>query len=417
MSRPKGAKNKPKYKGGVQILNFDKQIANSPVTKTNTMYGIVNYGEKNDYPYKLLDLYNTSVTMRACVDFSKNAIIGDGIDWENINVEDAPNPNYYTSWFSFLSQLAYDFVMFDAFAFQIIMNRDKKTFSFFNQPIDTVRLEEMDEDGVINNAYLCKDWTNPVKYPPVKVPMFGFQDDATIKAGQVYLFYYHRHNPINSYYGLPTYTSAINSIQAEAAYQVYDHKQVSNGFTPSGILTLNAVETDEERMQIIKNVTAMFTGADNAGNVMISFRDNDEQQAPAFTPFSAQTEHIDLYDKANERTVNRIMAAFKIPSKALIGYPCDDTGFSNSGEFLEAAFRLYNVNCANQNRNEMLDIINKLFAMNGIDVKIILKPLKYNYDGQSDNNNEVVEDRVEDDKTEQGSVTDETATERENNSI
>lgn len=416
MSRPKGSKNKPKYRGSnVQILNFDKQIANSPVTKTNTMYGIVNYGEKNDYPYRLLDLYNTSVTMRACVDFSKNAIIGEGIDWEAINIEDAPNPNYYTSWTTFLSELAYDFVMFDAFAFQIIMNKDKKTFSFFHQPIDTIRLEEMDEDGVINYAYLSKDWTNPVKYQPVKVQLFGFQDEATLRANEVYLFYYHRHNPINAYYGLPTYTSAINAIQSEAAYQTYDLKTISNGFTPSGILTLPAVETDEERMQVIKNVTSMFTGQENANNIMITFRENDEAKSPEYTSFTQANENVDMYEKANERVVARIMAAFKIPSKALIGYPCDDTGFSNSGEFLESAFRLYNVNCANQNRNEMLDIINQMFQMNGIDVKIVLKPLVYNYVEEKDTTE--TEEPTEEDKTEQTKVTDDTATERENNTL
>lgn len=410
VGRPKGSVKKKAISNNIQILNFEKQIANSPITKTDTLYNIVKYGEKNDYPFRLLDLYNTSITMRSCVEFATNAIIGDGIDWDNINVNDVPNPNYYTSWYSFLRQLAFDFVMYDAFAFQVIKNKDGKTYSFFNQAIDTVRLEEMDEDGVINNAYLCKDWTAPSKYPPVKVPMFGFQDEATIQSGQVYLFYYHRHNPISSYYGLPTYTSGLNAIQSEAAYQMYDLKSITNGFTSAGAISLPAVETDEERNQIIKNITSMFTGEQNANNLLIQFRTNNEDKGVLYTPFSAPTTHVDLYDKANERVVNRIMAAFKIPSKALIGYPCDDTGFSNSGDFLESAFRLYNVNCANQNRKEMLDIINKMFQINGIDVEIVLKPIVYNYDENTQDNT-----MNEDDKTEQQSVTDDTATEREDN--
>ena len=74
------------------------------------------------------------------------------------------------------------------------------------------------------------------------------------------------------------------------------------------------------------------------------------------------------------------MAGWKIPSKALIGYPADDTGFSNSGEYLESAYALYNVNVANNARRELLDVINTLFKANGVDIEIMLKPLRYKID-------------------------------------
>jgi hypothetical protein len=74
------------------------------------------------------------------------------------------------------------------------------------------------------------------------------------------------------------------------------------------------------------------------------------------------------------------MAAHRINSKALIGYPSDDVGFSDSGAYLEEAYRLYNVNVANNNRREILDVINTLFKANGVDVAIMLKPLRYKTD-------------------------------------
>lgn len=74
------------------------------------------------------------------------------------------------------------------------------------------------------------------------------------------------------------------------------------------------------------------------------------------------------------------MAAWKIPSKALIGYPADSTGFSDSGAYMESAYALYNVNVANNNRREIIDVINQLFQMNGVDIEIILKPLRYKID-------------------------------------
>lgn len=392
MARTKGSLNKKtiekmsKYRGSnLQLLTFDKQIKNTAVTKDNNLYNIVNLGERNDFLYKILDLLNSSVTFRACVDFATNAIVGSGIDEDKMGGVELLPPNPNMDWFSFLRAIAYDFVWTDAFSFQIVKNRDDKTYSVYHQPVEQVRLEKMNEDGEIKNAYICRDWTNTVKYPPVKLPLFGFQNENEIPKGEVYLFYYRRYNNMSYYYGSPSYLSAIDCIQSEAAYQTYDLKQIKNGFTPSGILTLDEVETDDERNQIIRNLTSMFTGETNAGSVMISFRTNDDSKGAEFTPFSAADSHVDLYDAANDRTVNRIMAGFKIPSKALIGYPADSTGFSDSGAYLDAAFRLYNVNVADQNRREILGVINNVFKMNGVEIEIVLKPLKYTLEENENN--------------------------------
>lgn len=382
--RPVGStKNKINLsKGGVSVMKFEKQIANAPLTKLNAQYGIINYGQNNNYPYKLIDLYNTSVTHRACIDYAVNAIIGEGIDWESMKIKngDIPNPNYSMSWDSFIRALAFDFCLYSSFAFQVIKNKDNKTYSFFPQPMETVRLEEMDEDGVINNAYLCKDWSATGKYPPIKIPMFGFQPDEEIPMGVPYLFYYKRYNPVNAYYGLPTYSSALNAILAESKYQNYDLKAIMNGFTPVGAITLPSVETEQERNAIINNITAMFTGEENANNLVITFRNNIEDKPIEFTPFQQSATNVNLYADSNERTINRIMAGHRINSKALIGYPVDSTGFSDSGAYLEEAYRLYNINVANNNRREILDAVNTAFKANGIDVEIALKPLRYKTD-------------------------------------
>lgn len=368
--------------GGVSIMHFDKQIENSAIVRPNALYGIMNFGVDNLYPYKLINLYNTSVTHKACCDFSTNAIVGEGIDWETMQVKngDIPNPNYSMGWNEFIRALAFDFSLYSAFAFQIIRNKDGRTYSFFPQPIETVRVEEADEEGVINNAYICKDWSATGKYPPIKIPMFGFQEDKEIPKGVPYLFYHRQINPVNFYYGLPIYSSAINAIQAEAQYQTFDLKNIVNGFTPVGCLTLPEVETSEERDAIIKNITSMFSGAENSNALMVTFRSNIEDKGVEFVPFTQKSQSADLYANANERTINRIMAGWKIPSKALIGYPADNTGFSDSGAYMESAYALYNVNVANNARREILDVINQLFQMNNVDVEIVLKPLRYKID-------------------------------------
>lgn len=409
--RPVGAKTR--IPTSVNVMKFEKQIMNAPITKYNTMWNIINYGEDNLYPFKLIDLYNTSVTHRSCIDYACNAIVGEGIDWEQMKMKngDIPNPNYSMSWDEFIRALAFDYCLYSAFAFQVVKNKDNKTYSFFPQPIETVRLEEMDEDGVINNGYLCKDWSEPVKNGVIKLPMFGFQEDKEIPRGVPHLFYHKRYNPVNAYYGLPIYSSALNAIMAEAKFQTYDLKSVTNGFTPVGAITLPSVEDDKQRDAIINNITKMFTGEETANSLVITFRDSIEQKPIEFTPFAASVSHVDLYSQSNERTINRIMAAHRVNSKALIGYPSDDVGFSDSGAYMEEAYRLYNVNVANNNRREILDIINTMFKANGVDVEIVLKPLRYKTD---DAEPSTVDTNVQ---TTGQTATEDEVEERENNTI
>lgn len=416
MARTKGSLNKStlekRNSGGVFNIKMEKQIENAPITKRNELYNIIQYGSKNLYPFDLIGLYNTSVTHKACCDFSTNAICGEGLDYDAMKIknEDLENPNYSMGWFEFIRALAFDFSLYSAFAFQIIKNRDNKTYSFFPQPIETVRLEEMDEDGVINNAYICKDWSAVGKYPPIKIPMFGFQSEKEIPMGVPYLFYHRQYNPVTPYYGLPIYSSALNAIQAEAQFQTWDLRSIVNGFTPVGAITLPQVEDDNERNAIIDNITRMFTSAQNANQLLITFRTNIEDKPIEYTPFTHSATNINLYADANNRTIQRIMAAWRIPTKALIGYSVDDTGFSNSGEFMESAFALYNVNVANNNRKEIVDVINQLFKMNGVDVEIKLKPLRFRIDQEKT----TVDDST---KTQGETKTEDEVEEREENTI
>lgn len=416
MSRPIGSKNKPKVpqnRGGLFVTKFQKQIENAPITRYNAQYNIIQYGARNLYPYDLISLYNTSVTMKSCIDFMATALAGEGINWEemNENEKNIQTPNYHTSWFSFIKSLCFDMSLYSAFAFQVIKNRDNKTYSFFHQPIETIRLEQMDEEGVINNAYLCSDWSEPQKNGVVKIPMFGFQSEKEIPMGVPHLFYYAQYNPVNKYYGLPIYASALNCIQAEAKFQIQNLRQIVNGFTPSGALTVPSCETDQERNEIIKNITDMFTGELNSNNIVITFRDNIEQKPIEWTPFTQSTTNVNIYADATERTQNWIIGAFKIPSKMLIGYPSDNNGFSDSGSLMESAFALYNVNVANSIRREILDVINNTFKLNGVELEIKLKPLRYKVD-------DTQEEKIDtNDKAQGNPQTEEEVEERENNTI
>ena len=158
------------------------------------------------------------------------------------------------------------------------------------------------------------------------------------------------------------------------------------------MLVLNEVETDEQRQAILNNITNTFQGSNNANSVLVTFRNNVDEQKPEFIPFAANNGNINLYESANERTVSRILAAHQIPNASLVGMPdIGATGFASEADKLETAYQLYNKLTGNTNRMAVIRTLNQMFKMNGVDTEIVMKPLSFNDFGNDAN----VEERTE----------------------
>ena len=136
MPRTKGAKNKPKTiirtnNSIVVKTNLEKQVENQPLTR-DTSRGWISWGSSNLYPMELTNLYYNSVTHKACIDFAVTSILGGGVDYEAMKMDDSQLiPNYQQSWDEVLENLALDYVLYGSFALQIIKNEDGRTYSFY----------------------------------------------------------------------------------------------------------------------------------------------------------------------------------------------------------------------------------------------------------------------------------------------
>lgn len=388
MSRPKGSLNKATLAkmqqqtskgGGVFLTKLEKQIEGSAITRKNAL-GWVNWGVRNNYPNLLLDLYNQSPTHRSAVNFAVQSILGNGVDFEQMQLNgDEVVPNYAQTWDEVIKSLALDYILYGSYAIQVIMNKDGKTYSFWHMPLDKVRWSEYDEDGQITKYWICQDWTMTGTYPPFEIDALDMKDEWKLEKGKPYLYVYRTYSPTMTYYTQPHYAAAIKAIYAEIEYCNYDLKNIVNGFAPAGVLTFPEVETDEERQAIIQNVTRMFQGSDNANSVMITFRSNIEDKGVEYTPFQSNKGSFNYYADANQRVINRILESHQIPNAALIGMPdIGNSGFSSEADKLEVSYQLYNKLTGNYNRMAVIRTLNQMLKMNGIETEIIMKPLSFN---------------------------------------
>lgn len=375
--RPVGSTNKKSNL--MRVVQMNKNIKNSPVINSDNPYKWVTYGKNNNYDMYLLDLYHNSTVHSACVDFIANAIIGDGVDYQAMQIQNIEEmtPNYLESWDELLSKISLDLVIFGGYALQIIKNRNDKTYSFFHQPFSTVRFGKKDENGEIKKAYISKDWSNYVKYQPLEIDVLNYTDDVNIALGKPYLLVYTNYNIFDEYYPNPHYTSALEAIESDIKLKRYDLNAIMNNFSPSGVLTLNPVADADERKTILDNIQATFSSEENANNLLITFRSSNDDKPVDFTPIASNVDGVNMFADTNERNMNRILSAHRL-SKGLIGLPVDDAGFSSEGAILEAQFNLANILLINNLRKRIVKHINTLLALNGIDVELKLKPLKFN---------------------------------------
>lgn len=379
VGRPKGSTKKPQNRNGMYVMNFEKQIEGGAITRDSSM-GWVKFGLRNNWPNLLLDLYNQSPTHHAAVNFAVQCICGDGIDYEAMGLDGTQIfPNYQYSWDTLLRNIALDYILYGSYAIQIIRNKGGEDFSFYHIPYEKVRCSPYDEDGVITSYWISNDWTALGQNPPIEVEAIDMRDESEIKMGKPYLYVFKNYDPTMTFYQNPSYIAGIKAIQSEIQHILFDERSATNSFVPSGMLILNSVEDDNERKAILDNIRQMFVGSENASQVMVSFRSNIEEQAPSFVPFTANQGNVNLFDAANQRTVNRILSSHNIPSASLCGLPdLNNSGFSSEADKLETSYQLYQKLTGNYNRKNVVKSVNDMFKLNKIDVEIILKPLKFN---------------------------------------
>lgn len=379
MARTVGSKNKPKFGNMTRVINLNKQIENTPIINDEGYTQYVTWGKNNNFPDMLLDLYHNSVIHNACVDFIANAIVGDGVDYDKMNLLGVEVvPNVYEDWDELIHKLAMDLAIFGGYALQVIKNKNDETYSFFHQPFSQVRFGKKNDEGEIKTAFLCKDWSNVAKYKPIEIELVNTTNDIRLKSGKVYLLTYANYNLFDEYYPNPHYSSAYDSIRGDIKLKDFDLNSVTNNFSPNGALVLNRVDDENERKQILRNIEEMFSGSNNANNMIVTFKNSDADSPVTFVPFTSNVEGVNMFSDNNNRQTQRILSAHKIASKALIGLPLEGAGFASEASILEAAYNLTERLLIASLRRKLIGNLNVLFKMNGIDQKVVLKPLSFN---------------------------------------
>lgn len=372
-------------KNKIISLNLEKEIKGLAVCRKGAKW--ISWGRRNDYPSILSALYYNSTIHKSCCDFAITGVYGNGLEQNDIVANTTPNPLY--TWDELIKNIITDYVIYGSFAFQVIMNKDRRTYSFYHQPISSIRIAE---DEI--NYYICKNWQETGKYQPEFIESMNFADDEKLQYGKRYLYVYKQYAPDADYYAVPSYIASIKAIQADIELTNFDLKAIVNNFNASGMLLLPNVADEEEKQEVIRQIQNAYKGSENANSLIINFIDSlDNNTNPIqFIPFNKVSDDIDVFAQMNDRTVDRIISAHKIPNKSLIGMPTDSASLGGDGNILNTSWNLYNNTVAKTMRDTIIKNLTKIFKLNGLEVDLKLQELDFSVTDNTQNNNTSVED-------------------------
>jgi hypothetical protein len=313
----------------------------------------------DDFFNTLIKRYETSPTNQACIDGTTDLIYGKGIKAKDrLDLEEYL---YTLTTDDEIRKIAFDYKLFGNAAIQCVFNTDRtKVVNFYHLPVDTLRAEKVNEEGIIPGFYYSADWLNK-NIKPKYIPAFGqnqWEDDVQV----VYL---KRYAQGKFYYGIPDWYSSLQYCAVEEEVSNLHINNILNNFMPSTIINFNGgVPAVEEQALVENSIANKFTGTTNAGRFILSFNDNPEYKT---TVEMLRPENLhQQYDFIAEESSRKIMLAHRITSQMLFGIKTA-SGFSSNADELKTAYEILLAMVIQPFQQEILKQIQGIVEFNGID--------------------------------------------------
>lgn len=351
----------------VHVLNLSAYT--TPVIQESKRDAWVDFGEDNNYYQFLLDRYTNSTTNNAIINNISRLIYGRGLS----ATDASRKPNEYAQAMALfnkdcLRKIAIDRKMLGQFAIQVHYNdKHDRILKAFHMPVNLLRAEKCNKDGEIEAYYYSDDWTDVKKYPPTRIPAYGYSKD------KIEILFSKPYAVGMKYYAYPDYQGAVPYALLEEEIADYLINEVQNGFSGTKVVNFNnGVPTEEQQSIITNKVLGKLTGS-KGQKVIVAFNDNmDTKTTVDDLPLNDAPEH---YTYLSEECMRKIMLGHNVTSPLLFGI-AGANGFSSNADELQNSFILFNNMVIKPLQDEILEALDTILSFNGISLNLFFKTLK-----------------------------------------
>lgn len=330
---------------------FDFQIIENatkviPVLKECKLSGKkwLSYGEKNDFPNYLFDLYLRSTVLQSVIEGIIDYTVGAGVNSLTVNNEINTDGDTIED---LIKQLLVDYMVTGGFAINVLRDVENRVSELYWVDMRNVRLSE---DG--KTAYYS-DNINGWGVKPDEIPVFDPN-----KKQKNSLFYYKGHIS-RGIYPIPRWSGAITAVETSTEISKYHLSAILNNFSPSALISFNnGVPNKPEQEAIERKINNKFVGSGNVNRLILSFSNSGEN---ATTIQTIDSDNADQkFDTLKDSIFEEIFIAFR-SSPELFGMRKEGNGF-NKQEYLEA-FSLFNKTMIQPLQKDIIRCFDKIYGI------------------------------------------------------
>ena len=324
----------------------------------------VSWGDGNKYPQFLLNLYDNCTTLQTVINGTSDYVCGDDIVCNVSGFETKVNMKGDTIK-DIIQKITMDYLIFGSFAIQVIKNYNGKIAELYWVDVNKLRSDEKNEV-----FFYSEDWTK--SYGRVKTLKYPKYQPYDTNATSIYFY---KGNKARNVYGSPIWSAAVKNAQIETCITDYHLNEINNNFMTSKLISFNnGTPSDEQKLEIEKNLNEKFSGAENAGRVMISFSESKEN-APEIMDLGTDN-FADRYNTLAKRNKEEIYCSFRA-TPLLFGLVSESNGFSTS-EYSDS-FQLFNKTVVAPIQDAIIDVMDKIFMQKN---SITITPFKITFENK-----------------------------------
>jgi hypothetical protein len=364
----------------------------SPEVKEVNGEDWIEYGADNNYFQFLIDRYNGSPTNNAAINGISQAIYGKGLNATDSNRK----PNEYAQMVSLfrkdvVRRCCYDLKLMGQAAIQVIYSKDRsKIVQLEHMPIETLRAEKCNEDGIVPAYYYYNDWANIKRTDdPLRIPAFGMSKES------IEIYYIKPYKSGFYYYSPVDYQGGLQYAELEEEISNFHINNVRNSLMPSMLINFNNGTPNQQERQLIETKIAQkFQSTSNAGKFILAFNDNKESQAE-ITPVQLSDAH-NQYQFLSEESTQKIQIAHRVVSPFLLGIQTS-SGFSSNSDEIKTASLLMDNTVIRPFQELLIDSFDQILAYNDIALNLYfttLQPLEFTEVDQSLQDKETIEEET-----------------------
>lgn len=347
-------------------------------------------GEKNSYPQYVIDRRIGSPTNGSIIEVFCELLYGKGLSVKDSN-------EVYTDLAEIFPKREQrkcldDFEVFGYYFMQILRGKgtEKKIAKIMHLPVEKIGRDKMDDDGNINGAWYCEDWSNTNKYKPYFIPEFQGKLTDSIMVKSVV-----PHQQGQTYYSLPNYVQGLQYAEMEEEISNYCINHIKNGLSFGYIINFNngGNLTPEQKNEVERMIKHKLTGSSNAGKFILSFNDSKEAEVTV-VPLEISDAHNQWEFLTKEARQQIITSHGAYPS--LFGINSGN-GFANNADELDVQSKLVQDYQISPKQQFFIDELAELLEFNGLETDLEFMPLRETYKSteQTETQETVVDDVVD----------------------